>query len=63
MAAALVPDAVEFNPTASPSFQCQSHKVVDPVYPTELAVPVFCSYSEVAFPGGCCRHNWVAVRA
>jgi hypothetical protein len=35
--------------------------VADHVYPTELASQVFCSYSEVAFPGGCCRNNCVAV--
>ena len=28
--------------------------MVDHVYPTELSSQVFCSYSEVAFPGGCC---------
>jgi len=27
----------------------------------ELASRVSRSYSEVAFPGGCCRNNWVAV--
>jgi hypothetical protein len=62
MVAACSRCAVEFNPTASPSFNAEA-AVVDHVYPTELASRVFCSYSEVAFPGRCCRHNWVAVLA
>jgi len=37
--------AMEFNPTASPQLQCRNRKVVDHVYPTELASRLFCSYS------------------
>jgi len=50
MAAVLVPDArwSLIRPFPAP---CRSRKVVDHVYPTGLALRVFCSYSEVAFPG------------
>ncbi len=63
MAAALVPDALwslirPLLPASMPKPQ-----VADHAYPTELASQVFCSYSEVAFPGECCRNNWVAVLA
>jgi hypothetical protein len=44
-----------------PQLLCRSRKVADHVDPSELASPILCLYFEVAFPGGCCRHNWVAV--
>jgi hypothetical protein len=51
MAAAFVPDALwSLIRPLLPA--CRSRKVVDHVYPTELALRVFCSYSEAAFPGG-----------
>jgi hypothetical protein len=61
MAAALVPDALWSLLRPLPQLQCRSRKVDDHVYPIELASQAFCSYYEVAFPGGCCRNNWVAV--
>ena len=33
--------------------------MVDHACPTELASQAFCSYSEEAFSGGCCRNNVV----
>jgi len=58
MAAALCSRcAMGFNPTASLSFNAKAHEWSDPGNPTELALQVFCSYSEVAFPGEMRRHN------
>jgi hypothetical protein len=41
----------------------RSRTVADHVHVIVHASQAFCSYSEVAFPGGCCRKNWAAAPA